>query len=95
MYDLVWSCLVTMLMYFLVRLQMVLFGRVWSCMALRSYAQFLCLLIDRVFKQNMRYFLCFIPLYFQQGLAKVLHYRAHFINKLLGGLVGFYCLRLG
>ena len=44
MYDLVWSCLVTMLMYFLVRSQMVLFGRVWSCMALRSYAQFLCLL---------------------------------------------------
>ena len=30
-------------MYLLVRSQMVLFGYVWSCMALRSYAQFLCL----------------------------------------------------
>ena len=37
-----------MLMYFLVRSQMVLFGYVWSCMALHSYAQFLCLLLQYI-----------------------------------------------
>ena len=41
----------TMLMYFLVRSQMVLFGYVWYCMALRSYAQFLCLFSIRMFSR--------------------------------------------
>ena len=33
-------------MCFLLRSQMVLFGYVWLCMALRSYAQFLCVFIN-------------------------------------------------
>ena len=46
MVRMIFCGLVWMLMYFLVKSQMVLFGYVWSCKALCSYAQFLCLFIE-------------------------------------------------
>ena len=55
LHSLEWYCMVcmilcglvqfTMLMYFLVGSKIVFVGYVWSCTALHSYAQFLCLLV--------------------------------------------------
>ena len=43
--GLVWFSIVYYANVFPFRSQMVLFGYMWSCMALRSYAQFLCLFL--------------------------------------------------
>ena len=43
-----------MLMYFVVRSQMVLFGYVWSCMVILSYAQFFVLVIISVLTPFLR-----------------------------------------